>query len=286
MPAWLRDALLPVLGLLVLGATLLGLLLFLFQDRLIFFPQPLDARAAHALQRTVARSEPFTLDTDDGVRLQGWFIRGEGHPPWPLVIYFGGNAEEVSWLLPEWPRVSDWALLLVNYRGYGLSGGRPSEQVMYRDALALYDRVLPRSDVDSAHVVVFARSLGTGVATYLASRRPVAGVVLVSPYDSLVELARGVYPLLPVKLLLRHRFDSAARAPQITAPLLAIAGAQDTLIRPERSRALVQAWGGPARLEVLGGVEHNDVHLHPAYWSLIVAFLRKVGGLQPSGSNR
>jgi len=276
MPVWLREILLPVLGVVVLGATLLGLLLFLIQDRLIFYPQPLDARAAEALQRAVARSEPFALDTDDGVRLQGWFIRGKGSAPWPLVIYFGGNAEEVSWLVPEWARVSEWALLLVNYRGYGLSGGRPSERAMYRDALALYDRVLRRTDVDGTRVVVFGRSLGTGVATYLAAQRSVAGVVLVSPYDSLVELGRGVYPFLPVGLLLRHRFDSAARAPQITAPLLAIVAAQDTLIRPERSRALVQAWGGPARLDVLSGVQHDDVHLHPAYWSTIVAFLREL----------
>lgn len=225
MPVWLREGLLPVLGLALLGVTVLGLLVFLVQDRLIYYPQPLDPRAAQALQRAVVRSESFTLDTDDDVRLQGWFVRGESSAPWPLVIYFGGNAEEVSWLLPEWARVSEWALLLVNYRGYGLSGGRPSEQALYRDALALYDRMTQRSDVDGTHVVVFGRSLGTGVATYLAARRPVAGVVLVSPYDSLVDLARGVYPFLPVKLLLRHRFDSAARAPQITAPLLAIAAA-------------------------------------------------------------
>jgi len=278
MPVWLRELLIPLLGLILVGAAGLCLLLYVFQDRLIFYPQPLDARAADELTRAVPRSEPFSIETEDGVRLQGWFLRGTGAAPWPLVIYFGGNAEEVSWLVPEWSRRSGWAVVLVNFRGYGLSGGQPSERVLYRDALALYDRVIQRGDIDRGHVVAFGRSLGSGVATYLAAQRPVSSVVLVSPYDSLVKIAQGVYPFLPVSLMLRHRFDSAARAPRIKVPLLAIVGAQDTLIRPERSRALVQVWGGPARLEVLAGVGHDDLHVHPAYWDLIGAFLQQTAG--------
>ena len=169
--------------------------------------------------------------------------------------------------------LADWAALLVNYRGYGLSLGQPSETMLCRDALALYDRATRRPDIDSGRVIVIGRSLGTGVATYLASQRPVAGVVLISPYDSLVQVAREAYSFLPVNLLLRHRFDSAARAPSIRAPLLALVAARDEVIRPERSRQLVQAWGGPARFEVLGGVDHNTIHSHSDYWRLIVAFL-------------
>src|SRR5262249_22796712 len=135
--------------------------------------------------------------------------------PCPLVIYFGGNAEEVSWLLQESPRLAPWALLLVNYRGYGLSDGRPSESALYNDAVALYDWVTARPDTDARRIVFVGRSLGTGVATYLASQRTVSGVVLVSPYDNLVEVARGVYPYLPVDGLMRYRFDSAARAKRI-----------------------------------------------------------------------
>ena len=272
----LREVLVPFLGLIVVGVAGLSLLLYAFQDRLIFYPQPLDRRVADELTRAIARSEPFSIDTDDGVRLEGWFLRGAGAPPWPLVIYFGGNAEEVSWLLPEWSRRSDWAVLLVNFRGYGLSGGNPSEKALCRDALALYDRVTRRGDVDRARVVSFGRSLGTGIATYLAAQRPIAGVVLVSPYDSLAQVAHGVYPFLPVGMLLRHCFESVTRAPQIKTPLLALVAARDTLIRPERSQGLVQAWGGPARTELLAGVGHDDIHLHPVYWELIGSFLREL----------
>jgi hypothetical protein len=269
----LRDAILSALvvtALLAVGVCLLG---YFTQERLIFFPQRLDERVALGIQRSFPRSEAFELVVDDGVQLRGWLVDGPPRRPWPLIMYFGGNAEELSWLVSEFSRVPDWAALLVNYRGYGLSQGQPSEQALYRDALALYDQVTRRADIDSRRVVAIGRSLGTGVATYLASQRPIAGVVLISPYDSLVQVARRAYPFLPVDLLLRHRFESAARAPSIHAPLLALAAAQDELIRPERSRRLVQAWGGPAQLEVLDGVDHNSIHLHADYWRLIDGFL-------------
>lgn len=269
----LRDAILPVLVVTALLAAGLCLLVYLAQERLIFFPQRLDERAALGIQQSYPRGEAFELAGEDGVRLRGWLVDGPARRPWPLVIYFGGNAEEVSWLVPEFSRVPDWAALLVNYRGYGLSQGQPSETTLYRDALALYDRATRRDDIDSRRVIAIGRSLGTGVATYLASQRPVAGVVLISPYDSLVQVARAAYPFLPVDLLLRHRFDSAARAPSIHAPLLALVAARDNVIRPERSSQLVQAWGGPAHLEVLGGVDHNTIHSHSDYWRLIGAFL-------------
>jgi uncharacterized protein len=269
----LRDAILFALVVTALLAVGLCLLVYLTQERLIFFPQRLDERAAMSIQQSYPRAEAFELVAEDGVRLHGWLVDGPIRRASPLVIYFGGNGEEVSWLVSEFSRVSDWAALLVNYRGYGLSEGQPSETVLFRDALALYDRTTRRPDIDSRCVIVMGRSLGTGVATYLASQRPVAGVVLVSPYDSLVQVARGAYPFLPVDLLLRHRFDSMVRAPSIHAPLLALVAERDDIVRPERSRQLVQTWGGPARLELLDGVDHNTIHLHSNYWRLIGAFL-------------
>jgi uncharacterized protein len=272
------------IGLLVLIAAAIVGVMYVKQDELIFYPQPLDA-GIETLERNLAHSERFELRTDEGVHLRGWLLRAPGDAPAPLLIYFGGNAEEVSWVLPELARLPGYAALVVNYRGYGRSEGRPSEVALSRDALALYDRIVSRPDIDAQHVVAMGRSLGTGVATYLASQRPLAGVVLVSPYDSLVSIAQGAYPFLPVRLLLRHRFDSIARAPEIHAPLLAIAAAQDGLIRPERSRLLVQAWGAPARLEVLEGRDHNNIHGHPLYWTMIAQFLQSVSaGAAASGS--
>lgn len=257
---------------LVIAIALAGAI-YLKQEELIFYPQPLDTPSVNAMQASLERIERFQLLTSEGVKLRGWLLRGSRTERAPLLMYFGGNAEEVSWVLPELARLSGWAALVMNYRGYGESEGHPSEHALLHDAVTLYDQVITRSDIDPHGVVAMGRSLGSGVATALAAQRPIAGVVLVSPYDSLVSIAQSAYPFLPVRFMLRHRFDSIARAPAIKAPLLAIAAAQDGLIPPALSRRLVEAWGGPARLEVLEGRDHNNVHLHPLYWSLITQFL-------------
>jgi pimeloyl-ACP methyl ester carboxylesterase len=273
MPARLRKLLLTLLSFVALIAAAVCLLVYLRQDRLLFYPQPLSEADARAVEKIAPRSERFELKAADGTHLRGWLVRGPTHGSWPLVIYFGGNAEEVSWLLPEFSRIPTYATLLVNYRGYGLSEGSPSERAMFNDALEVYDKIVQRPDIDARRVVVMGRSLGTGVATYVASQRPIAGAVLISPYDSMVAVAHSVYPFLPVSLLLRHRFESDQRAPSIQAPLLALAAAQDTVIPPERSKRLVEKWGAASRFEVLDGVDHNTIAMHPHFWPLVAAFM-------------
>ena len=134
--------------------------------------------------------------------------------PAPTLIYFGGNAEEVSCTLadPRWPRA--WSIVALNYRGYGASEGAPGERALTADALAIYDAVAARDGIDRNRIVAFGRSLGTAIAARVAAERPVAGVVLVSPYDSLAAIGSHHYPWLPVSLLLRHRFDALADAAQ------------------------------------------------------------------------
>jgi pimeloyl-ACP methyl ester carboxylesterase len=281
MPARLRKLLLAVLSFAALIAAAVCLLIYLQQDRLLFYPQPLSEADARAVEKIAPRSERFELKTSDGTHLRGWLVRGPAHGTWPLVIYFGGNAEEVSWLLPEFSRIPTYATLLVNYRGYGSSEGSPSERAMFNDALEAYDKIVQRPDIDARRVIVMGRSLGTGVATYVASQRPIAGAVLISPYDSMVAVAHSVYPFLPVSLLLRHRFESDRRAPSIQTPLLALAAAQDTVISPDRSRRLVEKWGGATRFELLDGVDHNTITMHPHFWPLVMAFLTERGSAQP-----
>jgi pimeloyl-ACP methyl ester carboxylesterase len=249
------------------------LVMYLVQDSLLFLPQPLAGPPV--VSRAVRPVEDLAFTTPDGVRLRGWLLPGVSAPA-PLVVYYGGNAEEVSWQVsePRWP--ARWSVALVNYRGYGQSEGRPSEQALSADALQILDALLARPDVDPRRVVLFGRSLGSGVAVTVAAARRVAGVILVSPVDSMVAVARRHYPWLPVKLLLRHPFDALARAPAITAPLQAIVAGQDAIIPPAHSRRLVEAWGGPTRWTEVAGADHNDVGEAPAYWSAILAFLESV----------
>src|SRR5437762_4044779 len=175
--------------LLLLVAIALGVpaVAWLAQDRLIFFPQPIGSTAHIGTEMA-----PLEIVAGDGTRLHGW-MRIANATPAPVVIYFGGNAEEVSWTITErrWPL--GWTVVAVNYRGYGKSEGSPGETALVADAASIYDAIAARSDVDAMHIVALGRSLGTGVAVKLASARPLAGVMLASPYDSLVAVGRTHY---------------------------------------------------------------------------------------------
>jgi hypothetical protein len=237
------------------------------QESLLFFPQPV-ASTAHL----PARALPLEVVAADGTHLRGWILKGTAAPS-PTVIYFGGNAEEVSWTISDarWPR--EWTIVGLNYRGYGTSEGKPGEPELTADALAIYDMVAKRDDVDPRRIIVFRRSLGTAIATHLAAERPVAGAILVSPYDSMTAIGKLHYPWLPVSLLLRHRFDAVPDAKRNAMPLLAIVGGSDSIIPAERSRALYDAWAGPKTWQLVPHADHNDLGNDAAFWAGVVGFL-------------
>jgi fermentation-respiration switch protein FrsA (DUF1100 family) len=252
----------------------LSALLYFAQDRLVFYRQPapdLPPRAAD-----LAISE-VRFATFDGLSLRGWLAKpaSAAAQRLPLALYFGGNAEEVSYMAALTGRFPGWSLLAVNYRGYGGNPGSPSEPALFADALAVYDWAAGRPDVDPARIVVIGRSLGSGVAVYLAAERSLAGVVLVTPYDSLRAVAQRHYPYAPVSLLLKHTFDSIGRAPEITAPLLILAAQRDDLIPISHAQALFSKWAGPKTWREFAGAGHNDLNADPEYWETIVSFLAR-----------
>lgn len=208
------------------------------------------------------------VDAPDGTRLHAWYLKSGSD----LVLYLGGNAEEVSWMIDaaaaQAPGVS-W--LLTDYRGYGASQGSPSEKNLVSDA-----RVWHRYAVHELHaskVFALGRSLGSGVAASLAAQRPLAGVILVTPFDSLTAVAQRYYPYLPVKWLLRHRFDSLSLAPRIDVPMLCLIAGRDEVIPPAHAERLYQAWAGPKRRVVLAGAYHNEVDAAPEFWPSIRRFV-------------
>ena len=262
-----------VLLLVAVGAYLgIAALVWYAQESLIFFPRPGGAPA-----RAPAgwHLEEVALAARDGTRLAGVLLRPPG-PPRPLVIYFGGNAEELTEGAAALAADhGEHALLLVNYRGYGRSEGKPSEKALFADALDAYDWALRQPGIDAQRIAVHGRSLGSAVAVQVAAARPVRCVVLTSPFGSALDVAGEIYPWLPVGLLLRHKFDSASIAPKASAPLLVIAGGEDTIIRPHHSERLAAAWGGPVERAQLAAFGHNDIHLTPQYGERIRAFLEK-----------
>jgi pimeloyl-ACP methyl ester carboxylesterase len=208
------------------------------------------------------------------VTLRGWLAK-EKHPaPAPLVIYFGGNAEEVSWLASVADQFGGWSLLFLNYRGYGGSEGKPGERELFADALAIYDYAVKRPDVMPERVVVMGRSLGSGVAVYLAANRPTRGVILVTPYDSVTAVAKRHFPYLPVRWLIRHPFDSISRVEKIHAPLLCLAAIEDQVVPIEHARKLYEAWPESKKWVEIAHADHDSISAEPQYWQSIGAFLR------------
>ena len=257
------------------GCVALGfpVLIYFLQERLIFFPQPLTQDPLKA--NPGAAIEEVNLITSDQVRLHGWLVKAAAtQTPAPLLIYFGGNAEEVSWLASTAGQYAGWSLLMFNYRGYGRSEGKPGEAELFADALQIYDYAAKRAG--AGRVAVMGRSLGSGVAVYLATQRPVAGVILVSPYDSVESVAKGIYPYLPIGLMLKHRFDSLSRAPGIKAPLLCLVASADRVIPMPHSKRLYAAWGGPRQWREIRPADHDSLAGEPDYWRAIAAFLAKL----------
>jgi pimeloyl-ACP methyl ester carboxylesterase len=216
--------------------------------------------------------EGVFLTAADGTRVHAWHVKsGE-----PLLLYFGGNAEEVSWMIDaagaEFPGAS-W--LLMDYRGYGLSGGSPSEKALVADALALYDHAAKLPGVNPKRIYAFGRSLGSGVAVALAAERPLAGIILVTPFDSLAAVAKRYYWYLPVDWMLKHRFDSIARALQLRTPLLCLIAERDEVIPAVHGERLCDAWGGAKRKVLLAEARHNTTDSHPLYWPSIRTFLEQ-----------
>lgn len=196
---------------------------------------------------------------------------GQGALTAGAVIYFGGNAEEVDRSADDYaaafPR---HAIYLMNYRGYGGSDGSPSEAALHRDAAALYEYVASRH----GSIVVIGRSLGSGVAVRLAVSNRVDRLILITPFDSIVNVARGLFPWLPLGILMRDRYDSYRSAPRVAAKTLVIAAERDEIIPPPLTDALCRAFS-PERLSrvTIAGADHNDVSQSPSYWRALREFV-------------
>ena len=254
------------------------LYLYFNQERFIFPAAPISEQQLEWTRSGILINEEVTFVASDGVKLHGWFVADTEKKKAPLVLYFGGNGEEVSSFMMYEAWFKGYSVLLVNYRGYGLSEGAPTEEDLFSDALLIYDTATAREDVDSGNVILFGRSLGSAVAVFVASKRPVAGVILVSPFDRLASVAKDAYPYLPVSLLLRHPFDSASRAPDIKTPLLALAAELDETVRLDHTINLVELWGGDKQFHLVHKRDHNSIERSAEYWLPIKEFVVGLGG--------
>ena len=252
---------------------LLMVLIYFFQGKLLFFPQRITSHDIENIKRNYPEVEELTLKTADRTKLHGWFIKAKTKEPAPLIIYFDGNAGEVSLMIPELSKFHHYSIALINYRGYGLSEGVPTQDALFSDATSIYDQLIQRSDVDKNKVVAMGRSLGTGVAVYLAENRPLKGAILISPYDSITSIGQRTYPFLPVSLLMRNPFNSLSRAPKIKVPMLCVVASDDRVVPVSHSTKFYDAWAGKKQWHLINHADHNNLLLDPTFWPTVANFL-------------
>jgi uncharacterized protein len=241
-------------------------------NALLFFPE----RKLLATPQTTY--EEVAIETEDGARLHAWWIPAAEHLV-GQVLFCHGNGGNIG------DRVLHAALLhragldvlLFDYRGYGRSTGRASEEGTYRDASAARAALLDRSEVDAGHVLYVGESLGGAVAIALALEAPPAGVVLVSTFTSVRDMARRHYPFIPAAIV-PDAYPSLRLVGDLRAPLLVLHGDRDDLVPLMYAQELYDAAPEPKRMHILAGVGHNDlVERAGNEWAAAIAdFAREV----------
>ena len=237
---------------------LICLALFVFQKSIIYYKTP-------SMKPLAGESIAFSVNEQ---KLNSVVVnRGKKR----AVIYFGGNAEQLESTAFEFAgKITEQTVYLVNYRGYGGSSGSPNEKGILKDALAVFYEI----SREHRSVIMMGRSLGSGVATYVASKREVEKVVLITPYDSLKNVAGDIYKIFPTSILATERYESKSFAKNIECPTLIVYSGEDEVISNKRTEYLIEAFA-PKKLTVkkINSATHNDISGYREYWTAILDFL-------------
>lgn len=256
-----------VVALCCYSAVLVGM--YLAQRSLLYFPDPVRRSPASV---GLAGTAEVVLQSADGTRLLAWYAPpAEGRP---LVLYFQGNGGGLDARAHRFQALAAAGIgfLALNYRGFGGSSGRPSQAGLLQDADAAYGFAAAREPAE--RLVLWGESLGTGIAVATAARHKVARVVLESPYTSIADVAAAIYWYLPVRPLVKDRFDAAAQVGKVTAPVLVVQGAHDEVIPVAIGKRLYDLIHAPKRFVNLPDAGHNDHDQHGAL-PLIIDFIAK-----------
>ena len=246
-----------LLSMIIVSYVMFGLLIYFFQRSFLYFP--------HQNVPPEHNYIPFAIND----QIVNVVVVNKGNKQ--AVLYFGGNAETVAFSAEELAaNLPGKSVYLVNYRGYGGSTGNPTEEGLKADAEAIFDNLLSKHET----VSVIGRSLGSGIAVHLASMRPVHKLILVTPYDSILHLARDIYPIYPVSIMLKDKFLSIDKVDKIEVSTLAIVAENDSVISYEYSRNLIDAFPKQLiQLEMIEGADHNNLSNYPLYYQSIRKFL-------------
>jgi len=249
-----------ILSIVVLAAAAYGvvlLALFIFQSRLVYFPN-MPSRAIGPAPDSIGLAfEPVDIITEDGIKLHGWYVPAPKRRG--VVLFFHGNAGNISHRLDSLKIFNELNLdtLIFDYRGYGRSEGKVSEQGTYRDGEAAWRYLREKRGIPAAEIVLFGRSLGAAIAAYVASRHRPGALILESGFISVPDMAAALYPWLPARRLARIKYPTGEYLRTASCPVLIVHGRDDEIIPFEQGRKLFELAGEPKHfLELRGG--HND----------------------------
>jgi fermentation-respiration switch protein FrsA (DUF1100 family) len=254
----------------------LSVVLWALQEK-ITFPAPRSALPDPL--KTIGYGQQIELRMSDGSQLVGWYLPPlrRPSPPSAALLWFYGNGETIGAI---WPIIRDFrppnaALLVVDYPGYGASGGRATEAGMYEAADLAYNALVTRPDVDRHRVYVYGRSLGSAAATHTASTHEVAGLILESPFTSARGMAAKHYGIFP-RFLVRLQLDNVGAVRRIHCPTLIFHGTADMLVPMKMGRDVAAAAGGPVEFVMIEGAGHNDTYDvgGSAYKAKLAAFVK------------
>jgi uncharacterized protein len=234
---------------------------YVLQRDLLFHPSSL-----HMVPRSLGLTDvaEMELDTDDGERLVAWYApAAEGQP---TLFYLHGNAGSLAHRAGRVRlyRGYGYGIFMLAYRGFSGSTGAPSESTIVADSLMAYDR-LKTLGVPDEEIVVYGESLGTGVAVQVAANRRPNGLVLESPFSSVADVGSYLYPFLPVRWLLKDRFDSVEHIHQVKAPLMILHGEDDRIVPVRFGRKLFEAAPAPKTAFFFKGATHYTLYEHGAF---------------------
>ncbi len=236
------------------GYLALAALMYVAQRALMYFPETFRTSPAEA---GLAEAEEVMLDTPDGSRVIVWHVLArDGRPVW---LYFHGNGGALRYRVDRFRELTAQGdgLVALSYRGYAGSTGRPTEAGLIEDARAAYDFAVKRYGAE--RIVLWGELLGSGVALALAAERPVARIVLEAPFLSAVDVAAGVYPFLPVRVLMKDQFRSDLRVAKVTAPVLVMHGDRDAVVPISSGQLLYKLITSPKRFVRIAGGGHENL---------------------------
>lgn len=274
-----RRMLIGILGAVVAVYVGLCVLVLAFQSRLVYFPfGGIDATP----EAVGLAYEEVELEAEDGVRLAAWFVPAEHSRG--VVLFCHGNAGNRSHRLDTLYifRQLGFSTLIFDYRGYGGSGGRPSERGTCLDAEAAWRHLVEAKGIAPREIVVHGRSLGGAVAAWLAQRHTPAALVLESTFTSVPDMGARLYPFLPVRLLARIRYPTLERLPELRCPILVVHSREDDIVPFAHGRRLFEAAREPKDfLEIQGGHNEGFALSGSHYTDGLNAFLSRHVGRQP-----